>query len=227
MNEYKITYSTREGDRWHIVIERNEAAARKAFKVDRKGAEINAVELVDTNVTATKAQEREALEKIKAMIEELGPQSYLKTAFEGVFEDAEENIEFDAAFSMKQRYESSEEKLREMSGNYVAAKRSASVLEEQLGKAQEQIEALQAERDELKKRLLPKWLYEAAWTLASGEADAARARMEETAETMAYYAEAPQDIAFKDAVEKYRKAKQQRETCEQIARGLDDLTPQE
>ena len=227
MNEYRITYDTQEGTAQRRIIERSEAAARKALKAQVKGAEITDVELIDTNVNATKAQEREALEKIKAMIEELGPQSYLKTAFEGVFEDAEENIEFDAAFSMKQRYESSEEKLREMSGNYVAAKRSASVLEEQLGKAQEQIEALQAERDELKKRLLPKWLYEAAWTLASGEADAARARMEETAETMAYYAEAPQDIAFKDAVEQYRKAKQRRETCEQIARGLDDLAPQE
>lgn len=227
MNEYKITYSTQQGNAQGVIIERSEAAARKALKAQVKGAEITDVELVDTNVNATKALEREALEKIKAMVAELGPDSYLKTAFEGVFQDAEDNIEDDAAYSMKQRYESSEEKLREMSGNYVAAKRSASVLEEQLGKAQEQIEALQAERDELKKRLLPKWLYEAAWTLASGEADAARARMEETAETMAYYAEAPQDIAFKDAVEKYRKAKQQRETCEQIARGLDDLAPQE
>ena len=207
MNEYKITYSTQQGNAQGVIIERSEAAARKALKAQVKGAEITDVELVDTNVNATKAQEREALEKIKAMVAELGPDSYLKTAFEGVFQDAEDNIEDDAAYSMKARYESSEEKLREMSGNYVAAKRSASVLEEQLGKAQERIEALEVERDELKKRLLPKWLYEAAWTLASSEADAARARMEGSAETMAYYAEAPQDIAFKDAVEQYRKAK--------------------
>ena len=227
MNEYRITYSTQQGNAQRRIVERSETAARKALKADVKGAEITDIELVDTNVNATKAQEREALEKIKAMIEELGPQSYLKTAFEGVFQDAEDNIEYDAAFSMKGRCEKAEQDAKYFQGaaNMVsdeleAAKRETAALKEQ-------IEALEAERDDLKKRLLPKWLYEAAWTLASGEADVARARMEGSAETMAYYAEAPQDIAFKDAVEEYRKAKQQRETCEQIARGLDDLAPQE
>lgn len=66
---------------------------------------ITDVELVATDVNATKAQERETLEKIKAMVEELGPQSYLKTAFDGIFEDAEQNIEDDAAYSMKARLE--------------------------------------------------------------------------------------------------------------------------
>jgi hypothetical protein len=50
----------------------------------------------------TKQQEREALERIRKIVEALGEQSYIGTAFEGCFEIAEQNIEYDAAFSMKE-----------------------------------------------------------------------------------------------------------------------------
>ena len=46
------------------------------------------MELVAENTTATKDQEREALEKIKAIVESLGPDSYVGTAFEGCLEIA-------------------------------------------------------------------------------------------------------------------------------------------
>lgn len=59
---------------------------------------------------ATKDQEREALAKIKKIVDGLGPQSYLATAFEGCFQDAEDNIENDFAFSMASRYQSEHEK---------------------------------------------------------------------------------------------------------------------
>lgn len=59
-------------------------------------------------MVATKEQERKALEKIKKIVADLGENSYLGTAFEGCFEDAEDNIENDFAFSMKQRYEKAE-----------------------------------------------------------------------------------------------------------------------
>ena len=49
----------------------------------------------------TKADERKALEQIKKIVEGLGENSYVGTAFKGVFELAEENIEYDAAFSAK------------------------------------------------------------------------------------------------------------------------------
>ena len=54
----------------------------------------------------TKEQERKALEQIKKIVEGLGKNSYLATAFEGAFEDAEYNIRDDAAYSMKSRWES-------------------------------------------------------------------------------------------------------------------------
>lgn len=57
---------------------------------------------------ATKEQEREALKKIMKIVEGLGEDSYIGTAFEGCFEIAKENIENDFACSMKQRLETSE-----------------------------------------------------------------------------------------------------------------------
>lgn len=114
MNDYRIIYSTAEGNAQETITERSEAAARKFFKARHKDAEISDVELVNVDVNATKAQERETLEKIKTMVAELGPQSYLKTAFEGVFEVAEMNIDEDAAYSFPGRVSLLEEQLKEM-----------------------------------------------------------------------------------------------------------------
>ena len=50
---------------------------------------------------ATKDQERKALEQIRKIVAGLGRNSYIGTAFEGCFEIAEQNIEDDAACSMK------------------------------------------------------------------------------------------------------------------------------
>ncbi len=52
---------------------------------------------------ATKEQERNAFEEIKKIVESLGENSYVATAFAGCFEIAEENIEYDAADSLKER----------------------------------------------------------------------------------------------------------------------------
>lgn len=218
MNSYKITYVAGEGETEQTYItERTEAAARKFFKKASGGREIVDVELYDTEASATKEQERETLEKIKAMVAELGPQSYLATAFEGTFEDAETNIENDFAFSMKARYESSEEKLREMGSDYNALKRDVARLEAERDAAREELEALRGKQ-------LPAWLHSAAYSLACEELAAARQRMEETAEIMADLADAPQDVAFAAAVKNYRAAKERREVCEQIVAGLEALT---
>lgn len=56
----------------------------------------------------TKEQERKALEQIKKIVAGLGENSYVGTAFAGCFEDAEQNIEYDAAFSMKGQLELTE-----------------------------------------------------------------------------------------------------------------------
>lgn len=49
----------------------------------------------------TKEQERKALGQIKEIIDHLGPNSYVGTAFDGCFEIAEENIRNDTARNVK------------------------------------------------------------------------------------------------------------------------------
>ena len=111
MNEYKISYAAPGTDMsYTLITERTEAAAQKTFKARYKengtpAPDIFDIELIREDAPATKQQERNALAAIKKMVEELGPQSYLATAFEGCFEDAEQNIEDDAAYSMKARLE--------------------------------------------------------------------------------------------------------------------------
>ena len=217
MNSYKVTYLLNGEEHYDHITERTEKAAQKRVKGIYKDAEITDTELTGTDVNATKEQERETLEKIKAMVAELGPQSYLKTAFEGVYEVAEMNIDEDAAYSFPGRVNILEEQLREMGSKYNAARSDVEVLRSQLDHAQEQADAL-------KKQQLPVWLHSAVYGLASEELATSKARMEQAAETMAYYAEAPQDIAFAEAVKGYRAAKERREVCEQIVKGLEALT---
>lgn len=52
---------------------------------------------------STKEQERKALEKIKTIVDGLGENSYIATAFAGCFEIAEQNIEYDFADSLQER----------------------------------------------------------------------------------------------------------------------------
>lgn len=128
MNDYKVTDSM--GDVTVTAID--EKAARRTFKNFRKcsDAEIITVTLVRENVCATKQQEREALERIRAILAPLGPRSYCRTAFEGCLEDAEANIDDDAAYSMKARYEEAQNKLR----REIAEHRTTRI---ELGKARE------------------------------------------------------------------------------------------
>lgn len=173
MNSYKFTFHYPESsDETAYITERTESAARKTL-LKRFGKEIEIVdsELHDTDVNTTKEQERETLEKIKAMVAELGPQSYLKTAFEGVYEVAEMNIDEDAAYSFPGRVNILEEQLREMGSKYNAARSDTEVLRSQLDHAQEQADAL-------KRQQLPVWLHSAVYGLASEELTTSKARME-------------------------------------------------
>lgn len=57
----------------------------------------------------TKNDERNALTVIRRIVDRLGPDSYIGTAFEGCWEIASDNIENDFADSMKERCESARE----------------------------------------------------------------------------------------------------------------------
>ena len=200
MNEYRITYDTTEGNGLLTIIE-----------------------LIDSDVSATKDQERETLEKIKAMVAELGPQSYLATAFEGCFEDAETNIENDFAFSMKSRVDTAEEKARELGSQYIAAKTDAAHLKAQLDDTLAQLAAAQEQIAALKRQQLPEQLRRDLWVMVTDEAEASRARMAEAADKMAIGADNPGCVLFKDSVARYRAEKARAEAMEQRAAELDAL----
>lgn len=100
MNTYKIIFTRENGtqgtDHFTAI---NERQARKDFGecYRHSTATIISIELASTNTPATKQQERDTLEKIRKMVEQLGPDSYLATAFEGCFDLAAENIDNDWA----------------------------------------------------------------------------------------------------------------------------------
>lgn len=225
MNSYKITFHYPESsDEIAYITERTESAARKALvRQYGKDAEVVDVELHDTDANATKEQERETLEKIKAMVAELGPQSYLKTAFEGVFEVAEMNIDEDAAYSFPGRVSLLEEQLKEMGSKYNAARSDAEVLNSQLDHVREQIAAAQEQIATLKRGHLPEELRRDLWVMTTTEAEASRARMAEAAEKMAVGADNPACVLFKDSVALYRAEKARAEAMEQRAAELDAL----
>lgn len=226
MNSYKITYIVGEGETEETYItERTEAAARKLFKKASGGREITDVELYDTDAPATKDQERETLEKIKAMVAELGPQSYLATAFEGCFADAESNIENDFGDSMQRRWENSMEELS-------AAKEEINRLKAEIAAAQKKEETLQGQFDfasqhikKLERQQLPEQLRRDLWVMVTDEAEASRARMAEAADKMAAGADNPGCVLFKDSVTRYRAEKARAEAMEQRAADLDALEP--
>lgn len=145
MNTYKISFTRENGTQGtdHFTAA-TEAKARKDFaECYRHGvSSIISIELVRTDAPATKKQELETLEKIEKMVEQLGPNSYLATAFEGCFSDAWDNIENDFAFSMKSRWESAEQKVETL-------KAQVAELEEKLAESEKDYEAAHAAAHEI------------------------------------------------------------------------------
>lgn len=92
----------------------------------------------------TKKQERKALEEIKGIVESLGADSYIATAFEGCFEIAEQNINNDFACSMKQKYEAANEKAVKFEAKAVKFEAKAAEYKKQVEELTAQLEKAQA-----------------------------------------------------------------------------------
>lgn len=88
------------------VIENSEGMAQTKFLAGHEGAAVVSVDLIRENVTASKDQERAALASIMQIVKNLGPESYLSSAFQGCFELAEENLANDFLFSFPGRLDS-------------------------------------------------------------------------------------------------------------------------
>lgn len=88
---------------------------------------------------ASKDEERIAITKIQKIITGLGPDSYVGKAIEGCLELAEKNVEEDAFFSMKDRYE--------------AACSQVCLLKKQVHSLEKDLECLQKESEIMKQEL--------------------------------------------------------------------------
>lgn len=217
MNEYKITYATPETNMQDIIItERTEAAATKAFKARYKGTGLTApdiydIELIRTDACATKQQERDTLAAIMKMVEELGPQSYLATAFDGCFEIAEQNIENDFADSMKDRWIHADMQLNSANG-------AIEELKEQLAESQRDLEAAHdtaraiaetnnAEIAALRERLLSHDDLTVVIHLVTEKRLALEPEVKNAAERIVEAAAEPESATFQNAVKDHRVAK--------------------
>ena len=200
MNEYKITY-TGEGEGYQLVIERTEAAAKKFFLSMNKGIKLNitSIELYRENAIATKQQERDTLAAIRKMVEELGPQSYLATAFDGCFEDAENNIENDFADSMKTRWLHADAQLN-------AAKGTIEELEAHERSMKETIDRLQQQRDAAEARQVTETDLVHLIRLAEEDLTEAEQRRDAAAQDIVTYADNPASEEFRQAVATHRNA---------------------
>lgn len=151
----------------------------------------------------TKEQERKALDRIQKIVAELGPDSYVATAFEGCFELAAINIENDFACSMKQRAEAAEKKVstleldnRDLRIDCSRHKEAASKKETALTERIKNLEAHFVGADDL----------ETILSLISDAEFKACAETKEAAEEIVKLADNPDCAAFGKAVSKHRDA---------------------
>lgn len=200
MNDYKVIYIARDGEtETAIITERSESAATKALKARFKAAgekapDVIGAELHAENTTATKAQEREVLEAIKKMVEELGPQSYVAAAFEGCFQDAELNIENDWGCSQKQLADAAAERVTELEAQ----------VKELEKKLHDEIGEKQTVRDELARARKATEGLEELEVILCERAEDAEHKAAESAERIVKYADNPDSEEFKAAVREHR-----------------------
>ena len=147
MNTYKIIFTRENGTQGtdHFTAA-NERQARKDFGecYRHSTATIISIELASTNAPATKQQEREALDKIRKIVEQLGPDSYLATTFEGCFDLAAENINTDWACSMADRARRAEKRAEEAEEKRIEAELGYNRLVDKLAEAEKDYEAAHA-----------------------------------------------------------------------------------
>lgn len=175
----------------------------------------------------TKQQERDALKKIQKIVEGLGEDSYIATAFAGCFEIADQNIEFDFGDSMKGRLELAEAKVEELTNEREALVSQLDSAKISLKRAEEQAvkerEAATAELAEAKKHILSDELYKDLWVFLTDEAKRCRELMAAGADIMADMADTPKDVAFEQAVINYRKSKARAVHCEKMADEIEKI----
>jgi len=142
---------------------------------------------------ATKEQERKALEKIKKIVDDLGEGSYIGMAFEGCFEKAENNIDFDFGGSFKLDLEDAKKELDVRACQIESLSGEVDDLKHQLKESLSEIERL-------RKVALPHDYIEHLKLLVINENKKAEAQKTVEANKILDLAETPDTPEFREAV---------------------------
>lgn len=168
---------------------------------------------------ATKEQERQAIEKIRKIVKELGENSYVGFAMEGVLELAEDNIREDTAYSMKKNAEIAWERADK-------AEKESKLLNAELGTAKKiteennkAIAKLKADIYKLKANEVPEELIKEMYNMAYDKEAEMIEKMEETADQMADASIAGEDV--QKFAEDYKAQKEKRNRYAKMMDTLD------
>lgn len=195
MNDYKVLEISGSGELSAVITAIDEKDARRLFREKYKasGQREITVTLIRENTPATKAQEREAVERIRAIVATLGPRSYVGTALEGCLEDAEVNIENDFGDSMKARWQSAERRVAQSAGEIVAVK-------EELGKVRNALRDAESNVDYLARKVISDDDLTEIERMVEGYISRLRDMVKAADATILEYAEHPETTTFCDAV---------------------------
>lgn len=176
---------------------------------------------------ATKEQERKALEQIRKIVEGLGEDSYIGTAFEGCFEIAASNIENDWACSMKQRVDSLAEELDRSNNKAAELKKqldwACATMDKNFNAAEAKARSLEDQLVAARSRQLTTELKLSIRCFMADRAEMARKVMMKAAETLANFADHPADIAFQNAAKLLREQKAIADEADAIIARLDKI----
>ena len=164
----------------------------------------------------TKEQERQAIEKIRKIVKELGENSYVGFAMEGVLELAEDNIREDTAYSMKKNAEIAWERAEKESKLLNAELGTAKKITEENNKA---IAKLKADIYKLKANEVPEELIKEMYNMAYDKEAEMIEKMEETADQMADASIAGEDV--QKFAEDYKAQKEKRNRYAKMMDTLD------
>lgn len=177
----------------------------------------------------TKEQERQAIAKIRRIVEGLGVNSYIGFAMEGVLEMAERNIEDDAAYSMKgcmEIAERREQEQREIAENLreemKALKERYELLANQKRQQEERlIKQLQESQKWAERYEMPKAMFEGLEQILEECKGRAENGMSETAILMAEcVGEATVSPGIHDAAKRFRERRATAAKCRTILKEL-------
>lgn len=157
----------------------------------------------------TKDQERQAIEKIRKIVEGLGENSYVGFAMEGVLELAEDNIREDTAYSMKKNAEIAWERADKAEKENKDLKKEIEDLNTELCNA----------RAEAKANEIPEELVQEMYCMAYDKEAESIGKMERAADQMAAAIIAGEDVH--GFAEEYKKQKANRSRYRKVMEELD------